>query len=498
MTTKIKDPQITKTQKKIERLPKKSKIVKKGTLSQNPKTPFGVKLLYTTGPQNQKIGARKSLIHRLSDFLGIGKEESPEKIITQPQQSKEVAGGSFCPVKIPEHYASAMPHKYMMRLDLSQKQLIEIVDLILMKKEPIDPFNPHSHMMNLIEKNYGIGKHAITHMLDIMTQCGILEKKIEGKIPTCPNDSAYEFSNKYACPFCNHRNFEIGETYEHLHCGHIDFSTRYWNNTCPKCNEKLSQLGVDYIKTDSHFKCFNCNEFFGEPLMHLECQRCKRKFDLDKLNWRDSYIYIPATIRKKDEEIICKSCFTRKIESMYQLKLPKFPDNETDVIIFPKEDYPRIIEQYLKEINKGKRKCLYISLNKTCAELNDMLQKHKLSFKNFEIIDCISLDFKEKIKKNKACTFISTKNDLKNLAKLIKIKINQIKKNKADSPLVLIDSCSTLLAYHHFEIVNAFIHHLIIDLKQAEIGSIMLTIEEASQEQYLAQLIQYSDHFYEL
>ncbi len=46
---------------------------------------------------------------------------------------------------------------------------------------------------------------------------------------------------------------------------------------CPKCGKEIRQIGVDYRKVGSWYKCSN-GHFFGQPSLALKCSECHQEF----------------------------------------------------------------------------------------------------------------------------------------------------------------------------------------------------------------------------
>lgn len=60
---------------------------------------------------------------------------------------------------------------------------------------------------------------------------------------------------------------------------------------CPKCNEKLRHIGLDYEKPTRTFKCQDCSYTFLEPAVGCYCPVCDHAFASEKAKDMDIYSY---------------------------------------------------------------------------------------------------------------------------------------------------------------------------------------------------------------
>ncbi|MHA2394294.1 MAG: TackOD1 domain-containing metal-binding protein [Promethearchaeota archaeon] len=126
----------------------------------------------------------------------------------------------------------------------------------------------------------------IIESLDILSEQGFLKMEPLFSVFTCPECETLWNNLFISCPQCSNKILTKGNVIEHLKCGHTDFKEKFLKAnkdlTCPKCNEKLVQIGVDYIKVGSHYRCKN-NHLFTDPSYIYYCKICKKKYDQDDL-----------------------------------------------------------------------------------------------------------------------------------------------------------------------------------------------------------------------
>ncbi len=106
---------------------------------------------------------------------------------------------------------------------------------------------------------------------------GILEKKLFDKTISCPNCDSPNLSFRYCCPFCKSYNIQKSSLIEHVKCGYMDIEPHFRQNDkliCPKCNQELKRIDIDYRKAGVWCSCKECNKSFDIPVPEHFCRNC--------------------------------------------------------------------------------------------------------------------------------------------------------------------------------------------------------------------------------
>jgi len=112
---------------------------------------------------------------------------------------------------------------------------------------------------------------------------GMVEAEPIHTIVGCPRCPSMEAVFHIVCPDCGSVQLTKGEALEHLTCGHVNFRSSFERNgdlVCPKCDRKLKQIGVDYRRLGSYYRCKN-DHTSGHPAFNFSCSKCGEEFDLD-------------------------------------------------------------------------------------------------------------------------------------------------------------------------------------------------------------------------
>jgi hypothetical protein len=130
--------------------------------------------------------------------------------------------------------------------------------------------------------------------LDKLEEAGILEKKLYDKIIFCPECGSADVSTHYCCPFCKSFNIQKSSLIEHIKCGYMDVETKFHEGDkliCPKCNEELKKIDVDYRKAGIWCTCNNCKKSFDIPVSAHFCRTCGANSTFEEISIKDVYAY---------------------------------------------------------------------------------------------------------------------------------------------------------------------------------------------------------------
>ena len=174
-------------------------------------------------------------------------------------------------------------------LEIDPETLSKIQDMFLVSEE-IKPRNS----FELKYENDQKYEEEITKALDIMQKNYYVEKTKTFSTVACPHCGSNPEEMYIACPICDSLDLTKGEVIEHNKCHHIDFKINFvdedGNFVCPKCGEKLKQIGVDYIKIGNNYKCNN-SHIFPYPEHKYKCKECGIEYKEDDANIKGIYKY---------------------------------------------------------------------------------------------------------------------------------------------------------------------------------------------------------------
>jgi hypothetical protein len=130
--------------------------------------------------------------------------------------------------------------------------------------------------------------------LNKLYETGILEKKLYDKIIFCPKCGSADISTRYCCPSCKSFNIQKSSLIEHIKCGYMDVEEKFYKGdscVCPKCNEELTKIDVDYYKAGIWCTCNNCEKSFDIPVPAHFCRNCHENSSFEDVVIKDVYSY---------------------------------------------------------------------------------------------------------------------------------------------------------------------------------------------------------------
>jgi hypothetical protein len=130
--------------------------------------------------------------------------------------------------------------------------------------------------------------------LNNLYDAGVLEKKLYDKIIFCPKCSSAGVSIHYCCPFCKSYNIQKSSLVEHVKCGYMDIEEKFCNEGkcfCPKCQEELEKIDVDYRKAGIWCTCKDCGKSFDIPVPTHFCRNCHTISTFEEAIIKEAYSY---------------------------------------------------------------------------------------------------------------------------------------------------------------------------------------------------------------
>ncbi|MBS7634180.1 response regulator [Candidatus Bathyarchaeota archaeon] len=146
----------------------------------------------------------------------------------------------------------------------------------------------------LFEQNHRLQLEEILSALDELVRVGFAERKPLHSAIACPYCGSLKPNLLLQCPHCGSGNLLKGEAIEHMNCGGVDLKFNFNKDeetlVCPKCGKKVRQLGVDYRKVGTLFKCSN-GHLFSLPVFNFKCLSCEKNFEINEATLKTIFQY---------------------------------------------------------------------------------------------------------------------------------------------------------------------------------------------------------------
>ena len=128
-----------------------------------------------------------------------------------------------------------------------------------------------------IVENFGLGVDAEA-LLESMVEAGAAERKIAHRLRGCARCAGTRVAYGEACVRCGSVDFAREAVIHHFACAAVDVVTRFQRDgdlVCPKCNERLRQIGQDYEKPLEHCHCHGCGLIAPDARVVARCWSCR-------------------------------------------------------------------------------------------------------------------------------------------------------------------------------------------------------------------------------
>jgi len=176
-----------------------------------------------------------------------------------------------------------------------------------------------------------------------------------------------------------------------------------------------------------------------------------------------------------------KNKILKKIESLKR-------KNGIYLFISPAEYYNLINSTILAYYTKTRKKSgIYVTLNKSFKSISASLNEEGIDVSRLYFIDGITRTENNNAK-DKNCTFISSPHALTELSLAITTATNT---GKFD--FLFFDSINTLLIYNDLKTTQKFAHYVITKMREANLGGIIFSLDEASGKNVIPAITQFCD-----
>ena len=176
------------------------------------------------------------------------------------------------------------------------------IETIIEKNDMAQKITSVENFVSITQYSNRISQNKIQDMLKIGTVevTELIKRSLDNRNITLENEVLEAACNQCnstnimyvaECPNCSGINFKQQDLVEHYSCGEV-FPKERNNDTCPKCNKKIGNVGTDYREFSDYHICSSCSDRFPKPLLRFRCLDCNNLF-IEKLAiWKKDRIYL--------------------------------------------------------------------------------------------------------------------------------------------------------------------------------------------------------------
>lgn len=214
--------------------------------------------------------------HNQERFDGFTDLTSNESIVQEAQKIL---------TRIEEVNTSIVPHDYEKQVLFKQMAFLYTRGRVL---EPVP--SRHSRigytfpfMDSLLS---GGSSLELLKILNMGVENTLLTARLQDRIHTCNSCHGNYINFREVCPKCSSVNIESKDLVHHFKCAHVDVIDSFKDGDeliCPKCDNKLRHIGIDYDKPSTMHECHECHHQFQEADMIAFCIDCGKEEDTANL-----------------------------------------------------------------------------------------------------------------------------------------------------------------------------------------------------------------------
>jgi hypothetical protein len=159
-----------------------------------------------------------------------------------------------------------------------------------------DPSAPTAYSYDQLAEHMKETDATTIDVLETLYDRGFLKRLIHDRLFLCNVCQAWHVNLRETCPSCHSLDWQKKTLYHHFSCGYVgledEFTSRSFNELhCPKCEEKLRHIGMDYEKPTQPFYCNSCTHIFTEHRTEGNCLACTAVSEVDELIVKSIYRY---------------------------------------------------------------------------------------------------------------------------------------------------------------------------------------------------------------
>lgn len=189
------------------------------------------------------------------------------------------------------------------RLDTEETRLIHAFRWMLSRKRYkmaplLSPGSSSGYVMPFIEVIERMGFVGTTSRKRFQMKLQELEYirpvRFVHRVHLCPECQYSHILFIEVCPKCRSSDIRSQSVIHHFRCANVSPESTYQMDgklVCPKCNQTLRHIGVDYDRPTDIYICGSCSHHFTQPDMDAVCTLCKEMFKTSQLIPYDIYEY---------------------------------------------------------------------------------------------------------------------------------------------------------------------------------------------------------------
>ncbi|MBI3773058.1 MAG: hypothetical protein HY272_10220 [Gammaproteobacteria bacterium] len=177
----------------------------------------------------------------------------------------------------------------------------------------------------LIEPLFDHNDAGVLQTLEYLQDQRLLHGEFFARAHFCSHCDCAFLNFTEACPHCGATDLKLDELVHHFKCaytGELSEFKRGETMVCPKCEQLLRHIGVDYDKPSLVYHCNQCTHAFQDPRVMSMCYNCGRSVAPENQLIRIIQSYSVSSLGENAARYGMESLFANIFDS--ELKLASF------------------------------------------------------------------------------------------------------------------------------------------------------------------------------
>ncbi|HEX6810795.1 MAG TPA: hypothetical protein VF384_04145 [Planctomycetota bacterium] len=170
----------------------------------------------------------------------------------------------------------------------------------------LSPFAATGHGYALADRTLGVQSGEARAGLEELAELGLLRRELHNRVHVCPKCSRCQLNFRETCPNCDSLLLRIERLIHHFACAYIGLETEFANGLemiCPKCRQRLFQIGQDFDRPHETYVCDGCKEMSELPAVHGQCLHCTNLFPVLEARVLDIHTYFATDLTARAIEL---------------------------------------------------------------------------------------------------------------------------------------------------------------------------------------------------
>jgi hypothetical protein len=170
----------------------------------------------------------------------------------------------------------------------------------------LNPTSPTGHGYAVTDQLLKVSAGESRPILEELAELGLLRRELQNRIHVCSQCNCCQINFRETCPACNSIELGIERLLHHFSCAYIGLEREFVDGVdlrCPKCRDRLHQLGQDFERPHETYVCGSCPELSEEPLVSCQCLNCTTIFPATGARVLDIYRYFATELTARAIEL---------------------------------------------------------------------------------------------------------------------------------------------------------------------------------------------------